>query len=161
MNKLFAICLILLLALHFNSSRAMALVLHSTAEPDTIPGGKDTTEVNIGRITIVIENDEGMQVTIEEESDREEEMEDEDDMDIDLEIFVDDDTITNQKREKKPKNVTNRWFLLDLGFNTYLNDFSTDLPAGYSSLELNQGKSINVNLNVFQQRINLIRHKFN
>ncbi len=55
------------------------------------------------------------------------------------------------------KTVTTHWILLDIGFDTYLNNFSTNLPAGYSGLELIQGKSVNVNLQLFQQSVNLYR----
>lgn len=50
-----------------------------------------------------------------------------------------------------PEKARSHWGGIDLGVNQlmYKNNFSTTLPDGYSFLELNSGKSINVNVNIF------------
>lgn len=68
-------------------------------------------------------------------------------------------------------NVSTNWLILDLGFSNYVNK-TTDYgngggylynragaaPLGESDFDLNVGKSINVNIWLFMQRLNLIKH---
>jgi hypothetical protein len=51
----------------------------------------------------------------------------------------------------KERKSHSHWGGLDLGFNQLLvgNKFSTNLPDAYDYLELNSGKSLNVNLNLY------------
>ncbi|HOS48466.1 MAG TPA: DUF2807 domain-containing protein [Bacteroidia bacterium] len=51
----------------------------------------------------------------------------------------------------KHRKARSHWGGLDLGFNQLLvgNNFSTNLPDAYDYLELNSGKSLNVNLNLY------------
>lgn len=58
-------------------------------------------------------------------------------------------------------NVKTRFGLLEIGVNGYINDNSLATPVGYPGLELNYGKSINVNLHLLRQRVNLIAHHVN
>jgi hypothetical protein len=76
------------------------------------------------------------------------------------------DNIKIQKRKYRQQNVTTNWGILDLGFAAY-ND-QTNYPAqafAPSSTEdwfdLRSGKSVNVNIWLFMQRLNLIRHVVN
>ena len=72
--------------------------------------------------------------------------------------------------KKKRKNISTNWWIVDLGFSNY-NDKTNYANAGsylvnrpgYPALDNNDfklktGKSINVNIWVFMQRLNLIQH---
>jgi Outer membrane protein beta-barrel domain len=72
--------------------------------------------------------------------------------------------------KKKRKNISTNWWIVDLGFANY-NDKSNYASAGsylvnrpgYPALDKNDfklraGKSVNVNIWVFMQRLNLIQH---
>lgn len=72
--------------------------------------------------------------------------------------------------KKKRKNISTNWWIVDLGFANY-NDKSSYASAGsylvnrpgYPALDKNDfklraGKSVNVNIWVFMQRLNLIQH---
>lgn len=52
---------------------------------------------------------------------------------------------------RMPEQAKSHWGGLDFGFNQLMvgNSFSTNLAPGYDYLELNSGKSININLNLF------------
>jgi len=76
-------------------------------------------------------------------------------------------------QKKKRSNVSTNWWILDLGFANY-NDRSNYANAGsylvnrpgYPALDKNDfklraGKSVNVNIWVFMQRLNLIKHHVN
>jgi hypothetical protein len=74
------------------------------------------------------------------------------------------------RRNHRPSNLTTNWGILDLGFANY-ND-NTDYSSAAvqaivpgasdkSALELRTGKSVNVNLWFFMQRLNLIKHVAN
>ncbi|HEY1112745.1 MAG TPA: outer membrane beta-barrel protein [Chitinophagaceae bacterium] len=78
-------------------------------------------------------------------------------------------TISNHKKRKNP-NVRTNWWVVDLGFSSF-ND-QTTYPGAVSSgflqqgmteddFELRTGKSVNVNIWAFQQRLNLIKHVVN
>ncbi|MEM7104211.1 MAG: outer membrane beta-barrel protein [Bacteroidota bacterium] len=85
----------------------------------------------------------------------------------------DDNTIPEDippaKKKKRSDPYKIRFFLLDVGLNTYLYDGSFTLPStpfmsnGYniSDLELDYSRSINVNVHVYAQRINLVKRKLN
>lgn len=81
--------------------------------------------------------------------------------------------IFERRHRDKPSNVSTNWFIVDLGFSNYVDkttDYSTAgtggylfnragvAPLGQSDFELNTGKSINVNIWFFMQRLNLIDH---
>ncbi len=61
-------------------------------------------------------------------------------------IHWDRDSIFNRS-----ENARSHWSGFEIGFNQLLvkDKFSTDIPDGYDFLELNSGKSINVNINLF------------
>lgn len=74
-------------------------------------------------------------------------------------------------RRERSSNVSTNWLILDLGFSNYINNTSGysngggylynragAAPLGENDFELNTGKSINVNIWLFMQRLNLIKH---
>jgi hypothetical protein len=80
-------------------------------------------------------------------------------------------TIEIKKRKTyKPSNISTNWWIVDLGFanvNDQTNYTAISGPAGYfpdgtkNLMGLKTGKSVNVNLWIFMQRINLIEHTVN
>jgi hypothetical protein len=82
-------------------------------------------------------------------------------------------TYWNRHRNKQG-NVSTNWIILDLGFSNYVNK-TTDYtngggyvynragatPLGENDFDLNVGKSINVNIWLFMQRLNLVSHHLN
>jgi len=79
-------------------------------------------------------------------------------------------TISNRNRDrKKNANVSTNWWIVDLGFanysdNTNYSSVETQAFAPGSNEEwfnLKTGKSINVNIWLFMQRLNLIKHAVN
>lgn len=115
--------------------------------PDSAKATGDTTVIKIGDMSIIItdKDSENVQVKIEGvgKGDSEEGKDD------------------HRDNRKKLNNVSTRFGLFNIGINGYLNDGQSTMPAGYEALELNYGKSIHVDLHVFQQRVNLIKHYLN
>jgi putative autotransporter adhesin-like protein/outer membrane protein with beta-barrel domain len=113
----------------------------SADESVTISGkSSDTTTVNIGNKKVVIIGGE------------------DDDDDSKIEIREDDNghehSIIHYRHSKKTQG---HWGGFELGFNNYgRTAFSPELPAGYDFLELNTGKSIAVNLNLFDWNAKII-----
>ncbi|HVE60422.1 MAG TPA: outer membrane beta-barrel protein [Chitinophagaceae bacterium] len=79
-------------------------------------------------------------------------------------------TISNRNRDrKKNANVSTNWWIVDIGFANYSDD--TDYgSAGAQAFapgsneewfNLKTGKSVNVNIWLFMQRLNLIKHAVN
>ena len=82
--------------------------------------------------------------------------------------------ITIERAPKKLKNVTTKWFDIDLGYANYRDESAQmaylsiypDLPySSYflnsSSLKLDNRKASNFNLWIVQQKLNLYQHKIN
>jgi len=79
-------------------------------------------------------------------------------------------SISNRNRDrKKNANVSTNWWIVDLGFANY-SDHTNYSSAGTQAfapgsneewLNLKTGKSINVNIWLFMQRLNLIKHAVN
>jgi hypothetical protein len=78
------------------------------------------------------------------------------------------------RHNEKPGNVSTNWFIIDIGFSNYNNqtkDYSSAggylynragaAPLGENDFDLNVGKSININIWFFMQRLNLIKHHLN
>lgn len=75
--------------------------------------------------------------------------------------------------KKKLSNVTTNWAVVDLGFANYTDETNYNatgsylynrpgaVPLGESDFNLNDGKSSNVNIWFFMQRLNLIKHTVN
>jgi outer membrane protein with beta-barrel domain len=79
--------------------------------------------------------------------------------------------ISNGSRHYKPSNISTNWVILDLGFANY-NDktnYATAASSGFISneigdkdkMKLKTVKSVNVNVWLFMQRMNLIQHVVN
>ena len=82
---------------------------------------------------------------------------------------VEDSLVVKTHNYYKPSNISTNWFIVDLGFNNYVDNTNyasvpTQLLAPGSNknwFNLRNGKSVNVNIWVFMQRINLIKHVVN
>ncbi len=59
------------------------------------------------------------------------------------------------------KNVKTRFLMLDLGVNSYGNEGNLNLPTTLETYELRHGRSIEVNLHVYRQRIKIGKGYFN
>ncbi|MBL0181234.1 MAG: outer membrane beta-barrel protein [Chitinophagaceae bacterium] len=88
------------------------------------------------------------------------------------------DRSVRMRRDNSPKklrNVSTNWGILDLGFSNYddktvynpagMGGYLVDRPGypalGKSDFKLRTGKSVNVNIWLFMQRVNLIKHHVN
>lgn len=79
---------------------------------------------------------------------------------------------TERRRHSKPSNISTNWWIVDLGisqFNDQTN-YSNAVASGFLAatpgkpedwFNLRNGKSINVNIWVFMQRLNMIKHFVN
>lgn len=80
------------------------------------------------------------------------------------------DIVLSNKRKSR-SNLSTNWWIVDLGFANYKDE--TNYPAAYQSgfvsqeigekdnLKLRTGKSVNVNIWVFQQKLNVVQHFVN
>lgn len=78
--------------------------------------------------------------------------------------------ISNGNHHYKPSNISTNWVILDLGFANY-NDktnYSSAVSSGFVSTDIGKDqmklraiKSVNVNIWLFMQRMNLIQHVVN
>ncbi len=77
--------------------------------------------------------------------------------------------ISSRKKEYKPSNLRTNWWIVDLGFANY-NDQTNYASAAAQQFapgdnedwfKLKTGKSVNVNLWIFMQRLSLIKHVVN
>jgi len=65
----------------------------------------------------------------------------------------------------KPSNISTNWIILDLGFANYTDN--TNYPSSFAAgstkdwFKLRTGKSVDVNIWLFMQRLNLIKHVVN
>ncbi|HTM92693.1 MAG TPA: hypothetical protein VL095_09750, partial [Flavisolibacter sp.] len=78
-------------------------------------------------------------------------------------------TISNHKK-RKSSNISTNWWIVDLGFSNIKDE--TNYPAAIASgfldnsigkdqLDLKTGKSVNVNIWMFMQKLNVIKHVVN
>lgn len=145
-----------------------ANLLAQTVEvPDTVGGSAisksaDTTIVEIPGFKIIIKESDDDKVDVKVERKRggsivfDEEVETSGETNTDL-LF---DVPKADTTPKPLKNVQTKWLLMELGLNGYINNqggFSA--PVGYSELALQPARSVNFNLHLFSQGVNLIRHK--
>lgn len=78
-------------------------------------------------------------------------------------------SISNRNRNRKNANISTNWWIVDLGFanysdNTIYSSVGTQAFAPGSNEEwfnLKTGKSVNINIWLFMQRLNLIKHAVN
>lgn len=144
------------------------LMAQTTEVPDTTSGSAisksaDTTVVEIPGFKIIIRESDDDKVDVKVERKKggsivfEDEVETTDESNTDL-LF---DLPKADTTPKPLKNVSTKWLLMELGLNGYLNNQGGfTAPVGYSELALQPAKSVNYNLHLFRQGINLIRHKF-
>ncbi|MEO6070557.1 MAG: outer membrane beta-barrel protein [Chitinophagaceae bacterium] len=77
-------------------------------------------------------------------------------------------TIVNKKR-KKPSNVSTNWWVVDLGFANFNDNTNYSSAAAQQfapgsnkdEFSLRTGKSVNVNIWLFMQQLNLVKHVVN
>jgi hypothetical protein len=101
----------------------------------TTTGNGDTTKVNIGKKQVVIINDD-------EDNDH--------------------DKDKKKKKYHHDKDDFKHWSGIDLGVNGYLNsDNGLSMPSGYSFLDLDYARSLNVSLNFLEKDIHLYRNYAN
>ena len=78
-------------------------------------------------------------------------------------------TVTIEKTHSRPSNVTTNWGIVDLGFNNYTDNTNYASAAAQQFapgsnedwFKLHNGKSVNVNIWFFMQRLNIISHVVN
>lgn len=132
----------------------LVLCFSSMAQSDTTkPQSADT--IKVGNM-IIIKRHDG------KEKKDEQTKEDKDDNDgVSVEI--------KKRKEYKKSNISTNWFILDLGFSnvndqTNYSSAATQafFPGGTKDLmSIRNGKSINVNIWFFMQKVNLIEHVVN
>jgi hypothetical protein len=75
-----------------------------------------------------------------------------------------------RRKEYKPSAVSTNWLILDLGFANYSDktDYAAAMASGFTGagvgedqMELRTGKSSNINIWLFMQRLNVIKHVVN
>lgn len=118
-------------------------------QSDTIPSRKENDTIRVGNILI-----------IKNKKDRK----DDNGRDHDEDVKVE------RQKNYKPSNVSTNWGIVDLGISQF-NDNTNftqsiaqgHLPAGANEdwFDLRNGKSINVNIWFFMQRLNMIKHVVN
>ncbi|MBI1343890.1 MAG: outer membrane beta-barrel protein [Terrimonas sp.] len=75
----------------------------------------------------------------------------------------------NRRNDGKQSNVSTNWWIVDLGFSNYNDQTNYNSAAAQAfapgitedNLQLRSGKSRNVNIWVFMQRLNIIKHVVN
>ncbi len=112
-----------------------AKVLVYNGSPDA-GNWNDTTKINIGSIHLEVVDGDTTKVTVGSHS-----------------LIVDDNGDVKWKRIK-PAKFNGHWGGVDLGINGYFTpSFNTDFGKAYGYLNQRYEKSINVNLNLFEQNI--------
>lgn len=88
----------------------------------------------------------------------------------DKEVIRDREYKMRNRRGDKPSNLSTNWWILDLGFSNYADNsnYTTAALSGFvapgigeDQLKLRAGKSRNVNLWFFMQRLNIVKHVLN
>lgn len=78
--------------------------------------------------------------------------------------------IFSNRKRSKPSNISTNWFIFDLGFANYndKSNYATAVSSGFiesgmnkDNFKLRTGKSVNVNIWIFMQRMNMIKHVVN
>lgn len=84
-------------------------------------------------------------------------------------VIIDADNRTWIRVKKTPKNVTTSWWGFDFGFSNFIDNtnYTSAAAQAYAPgsnedyFDLRNGKSVNVNIWIFNQRVNLIKHIVN
>lgn len=81
------------------------------------------------------------------------------------------EVVINSRRRNRLSNVSTNWWIFDLGFANYNDEtnyaaaqqsgFVTSAIGGKDNLKLRTGKSVNVNIWVFMQKLNIAKHYVN
>lgn len=78
--------------------------------------------------------------------------------------------ISNRRNYDKPANISTNWWILDIGFSNYVDNtnYAGAISSGFlapgigeDELKARAGKSRNVNIWIFMQRINMIKQVVN
>src|SRR5688572_32938403 len=77
--------------------------------------------------------------------------------------------IRNRKNSDKPSNLSTNWLIFDLGFSNYSDETNYASPAAQAYapgsnktwFDLKDGKSRNVNIWIFMQKLNVASHVLN
>lgn len=86
------------------------------------------------------------------------------------EIVHDKEYKMRSRRSDKPSNLSTNWWIVDLGFSNYDDNSNyvtaagsgfTDVAIGKDEMKLKAGKSRNVNLWFFMQKLNVVEHVVN
>src|SRR5689334_13234063 len=124
----------------------ICFALTLTAQTDTTGKSNQSDTIRIGGMIIV--NKKGKRG---------------EDGDNDVEVY-------RRKRDYKPSNVSTNWFIVDLGFAnwTVKTNYTAARTSGFvtpdigeDQMDLRSGKSVNVNIWIFMQKLNLIKHVVN
>ncbi len=135
----------------------LILCFAGMAQSDTTkPQSADT--IKVGNMIIIKKHDG-------KENKEEKTKEDRDDDDDDVNIEI------KKRKEHKKSNVSTNWMILDLGFSNVNDQTNYSSPAAQAffpggtgskeQMSLRNGRSINVNVWFFMQRVNLIKHVVN
>ncbi|MBY0476333.1 MAG: PorT family protein [Chitinophagaceae bacterium] len=136
----------------------LLLCLTGMAQSDTTkPQGADT--IKVGNM-IIIKRHDGK----EKKEEKTKEDEDDDDDDDNEEGFK-----VTKRKEYKKSNVSTNWLILDLGFSNLNDQTNYSSPAAQAfypggtknGLSIRNGKSSNINIWFFMQKVNLISHVVN
>jgi len=102
----------------------------------------DTTTVKVGSVVVEVIDGDSTKVSVGNHS-----------------LVVDDNGNVKWKRNRNHK-FNGHWAGFDLGINGFVNkDYKINLPDEYNFLDLKYEKSFDVNVNFFEQNINLARNK--
>jgi len=103
----------------------------------------DTTTVKVGSVTVEVIEGDSTKVTVGSRT-----------------LIVDDDGNVKWRKRYKQK-FNGHWGGFSLGVNGYVDkDWNIDVPPEYEYLTLKYEKSIDVNINIYEQNINLAKEKF-
>ncbi len=128
------------------ASLAIGLAMAATAQTDSTASERSDT-IKIGGIIIVKKRNPNDSAH---------------DRNVDVQV--------RNRERRKPSNVSTNWGIVDLGFANYSDNTAYGSAAvqqifpgaaGKDDLELRTGKSVNVNVWFFMQRLNLIKHAVN
>lgn len=136
----------------------------NSQEPDSLmdENKADTTNLMLGKKKItIVENDGETDIKVTDRDKKEEREE----ITEEVEVYEEtennnsnnDDNSGSWSRKKSNKHFKGHWDAFQIGINSYVtSDMSTSLPDNMDFMSLNTNKSINVNLNMFQQSFGII-----
>jgi hypothetical protein len=131
----------------------------SAQEKDTLnQKTADTTSFSIGKKDIsIIEKNGETDIKVKNREKNQDEVTE----DIDAYEYEEKDNKNSYWHGRSEKHFKGHWDAFQIGINYYLSaSQSTSLPDDISYMSLNTNKSINVNLNMFQQSFGLIGRNF-